>query len=103
VLAGAAAGAGAAVVGAAVGVIVTVLVMAGAGVADRGADVAAWVAVDGATSVTVVGVAHAASPSNAAPISATPAGAATLAILIAHQAFSRITQRIHLTTLRYCV
>jgi hypothetical protein len=74
----------------------------GAGVADRGAGVAEWLAVDGATSVTVVGVAHAASPSTAAPISATPAGAATLAILIAHQAFPRITQRLYLTTLRYC-
>ncbi|HEY5398987.1 MAG TPA: hypothetical protein VIL16_26760, partial [Trebonia sp.] len=58
--------------GAAVGVAVTerylttVLVTAGVGAADRGAAVAEWLTVAGATSVTVPGVAHAASPSSAA-------------------------------------
>jgi hypothetical protein len=36
------------------------------GSADRGADVAEWLTVAGATSVTVPGVSHAASPSSAA-------------------------------------
>jgi hypothetical protein len=80
VVAGAAGAAGAAVVGAAVGVavtsriLITVLVTAGVGAAERGAAVAEWLAaVGGATSVTVPGVAQAASPSSAAASEATAA------------------------------
>ncbi len=80
--------AGAAVVGAAVGVIVTVLVTAGVGAADRGAAVGDWLAAVGVCStVTAAGDAHAATPSSAPPSSVTPIGTATLAILMAHQAF----------------